>query len=126
MENFAVPVAVPSGKTEFTLPDGRRFALDLVEASIELDKIYREHKDIQNGDDLRAVGEWIKQRTGTDLNLAQIDWFWQFVVAERYRAKQVFQRELQSLSSTDAIPPNGANENSLASGPTSHDLKPSV
>lgn len=108
-ESF-VPTPVPPGKTEFVLPDGRRFALDLVETSVQLGKIFKENEGAEDGADLRAFGTWVLTQTGTDLSLSQVDWLWQHVVTERTRAKQVFQRELESLSSTGSTPADSTPE----------------
>lgn len=98
------PTPVPSGLTEFVLPSGQRFHMDLVAANREMARIFKATEGCQNGEDMDAWGAWLNKVTGCQFNLSQADWFWRFVVTERERARADFTRALQLLSSTPSTP----------------------
>jgi hypothetical protein len=109
MNGMLGPTPIPSGLTEFVLPGGARFALDLVEANREMMRILKAHEQApEAGQELDAWQAWVKTKTGIDMNLGQVDWLWMYIVQERERARADFTRELQLLNSTASTPAGSA------------------
>lgn len=95
-------IQIPDGLTPFTLPDGREFKLDIIEAHERINEISKACREagLTNFEYVGQFKAWIFEKTSIDLNKAQADYVIDRILTTYADEKKAVSASLNSVSST--------------------------